>query len=26
MLHTSKLDMAKMVKLSDIDIFLSNAA
>ncbi len=26
MLRTSKLDMAKMVKASDIDIFLSDAA
>ncbi len=26
MLHTSKLDMAKMVKTSDIDVFLSDAA
>jgi hypothetical protein len=26
MLHTSELDMAKMVKLSDINVFLSDAA
>jgi hypothetical protein len=26
MLHTSKLDVAKTVKLSDIDIFLSDIA
>ncbi len=26
MLHTSKLDMAEMVKASDIDVFLSDAA
>jgi hypothetical protein len=26
MLHTSELNMAKMVKASDIDIFLSDAA
>jgi hypothetical protein len=26
MLHTSKLDMAKMVKASDIDVFLSDTA
>jgi hypothetical protein len=26
MLHTSKLDMAEMVKASDINVFLSNAA
>ncbi len=25
-MHTSKLDMAKMVKPSDIDVFLSDAA
>jgi hypothetical protein len=26
MLHTSKLDMAELVKASDIDVFLSNTA
>jgi hypothetical protein len=26
MLHTSKLDMAKLVKASDINVFLSDAA
>jgi hypothetical protein len=26
MLHTSELDMAEMVKVSDIDIFLSDAS
>jgi hypothetical protein len=26
MLHTSKLDVAKMVKASDIDVFLSDTA
>jgi hypothetical protein len=26
MLHTSELDMAKMVKASDINVFLSDAA
>jgi hypothetical protein len=26
MLHTSKLDMAEMVKVSDVDVFLSDAA
>jgi hypothetical protein len=26
MLHTSKLDMSKMVKASDIDVFLSDTA